>query len=38
MPAACGPGHNRRNDWLAARSVPVEIEGLESCLPMFGLG
>ena len=27
-----------RNDWLAKRSVPVEIEGLEACLPMFGLG
>ena len=27
-----------RDDWLATRSVPVEIEGLEPCLPMFGLG
>jgi RimJ/RimL family protein N-acetyltransferase len=26
-----------REDWLATRSVPVEIEGLGSCLPMFGV-
>jgi RimJ/RimL family protein N-acetyltransferase len=26
-----------RADWEAARSVPVEIEGLEPCLPHFGL-
>lgn len=26
-----------RDDWLAARSVPVEIEGLAPCLPMFGV-
>jgi RimJ/RimL family protein N-acetyltransferase len=26
-----------RSDWLAARSVPVEIEGLGPCLPLFGL-
>jgi RimJ/RimL family protein N-acetyltransferase len=26
-----------RADWQAARSVPVEINGLEPCLPMFGL-
>ena len=26
-----------RADWQAARSVPVEIRGLEPCLPFFGL-
>jgi hypothetical protein len=26
-----------RDDWLATRSVPVEIEGLAPCLPMFGV-
>ncbi len=26
-----------REDWLATRSVPVEIEGLAPCLPMFGV-
>jgi RimJ/RimL family protein N-acetyltransferase len=26
-----------RDDWQAARSVPVEINGLEPCLPFFGL-
>ncbi len=26
-----------RDDWLATRSVPVEIEGVEASLPMFGL-
>jgi RimJ/RimL family protein N-acetyltransferase len=26
-----------RAAWSAARTVPVEIEGLEPCLPMFGL-
>jgi RimJ/RimL family protein N-acetyltransferase len=26
-----------RDDWPAARSVPVEIHGLEPCLPFFGL-
>jgi hypothetical protein len=26
-----------RDDWLASRSVPVQIEGLEPCLPMFGV-
>jgi hypothetical protein len=26
-----------RADWLAARSVPVEIHGLAPCLPLFGL-
>jgi RimJ/RimL family protein N-acetyltransferase len=26
-----------RADWHAARSVPVEIYGLEPCLPFFGL-
>jgi RimJ/RimL family protein N-acetyltransferase len=25
------------DDWQAARSVPVEIHGLEPCLPFFGL-
>lgn len=27
-----------RKAWQAARSVPVEISGLEPCLPDFGLG
>lgn len=26
-----------RDDWLANRSVPVEIEGLAPCLPLFGV-
>ena len=26
-----------RADWLATRTVPVEIGGLEPCLPLFGL-
>jgi hypothetical protein len=26
-----------RAAWLAARSVPVELIGLEPCLPYFGL-
>ncbi len=26
-----------RADWEAARSVPVEIEGLAPCLPHFGV-
>ena len=26
-----------RASWAAARTVPVEIEGLAACLPMFGL-
>lgn len=26
-----------RRSWLAAHRIPVSIEGLEACLPMFGL-
>jgi hypothetical protein len=26
-----------RADWQAARTVPVQIHGLEPCLPHFGL-
>jgi hypothetical protein len=26
-----------RSDWQAARTVPVQIHGLEPCLPHFGL-
>jgi hypothetical protein len=26
-----------RHTWQATRQTPVSIEGLEACLPMFGL-
>ena len=26
-----------RDGWLATRSVPVQIEGLAPCLPLFGV-
>jgi hypothetical protein len=27
-----------RASWEANRTIPVSIDGLEACLPMFGIG
>lgn len=37
VPLAAGRLRLTRADWQAARTVPVQIHGLEPCLPHFGL-